>query len=158
LDPFRFLYFVFDEVKMSFFRRRPAPALSMLLLPFASLTFVCSISIAQTAGTGMICGVVTDPAGLAVPSAMVVVHSIDTGIDRVLTTNDVGLYTAAFLSPGRYDVTVTQPGFANGVRKDVDLEVGRTMTVDFSLRLAASETTITVNSQGLIDSEKTESS
>ena len=57
----------------------------------------------------------TDPAGAVVPGAAIVIHDEGTGVDRSITTNDAGVYSAAFLQPGSYDVTASKAGFSKVV-------------------------------------------
>ena len=44
-------------------------------------------------------------------------------------------YFAPFLQPGRYEVTASKAGFAKVVRKDLTLDVGQTLTIDFAMPL-----------------------
>jgi len=76
-------------------------------------------------GTGTITGTVIDPKGLSVPDAKVSVLNTETGIDRSLATTDAGVYTATFLQPGHYQVSVAKEGFSTWVRKDLTLQVAR---------------------------------
>ena len=71
--------------------------------------------VAQTAATGNINGVVTDPSGAAVPGATVTIINNDTNVTRTLKTNSVGEYTLPFLIPGNYEVTATGPGLARSI-------------------------------------------
>ncbi len=115
------------------------------------------VGFAQSAGTGTITGAVTDPNGGVVPAAAVVVHNTNTGIDRSIQTNEAGLYTATFLQPGNYEVTVSKTGFDTVVRKDLTLQVGQTMSIDFKLQVATTSTTLTVTTEApIIDPEKTD--
>lgn len=112
---------------------------------------------AQGPGTGSITGTVKDPKGLAVPDAEVVVRNVDTGADRTLTTNSDGLFVAPYLQPGRYQVTAKKEGFADFVRKDLNLEVGQTLTVDAQMSIKTAQTTITVTSApALLQTETTD--
>ena len=81
------------------------------------LSCITSGLLAQSAGSGSITGTVTDASGSVVTGANVVVHNADTGVDQSLATNAAGIYAAAFLQPGAYDVTVTKSGFAKTERK-----------------------------------------
>ena len=46
------------------------------------------------------------------PSAKVVILDTDTNIARPdITTTDSGSYTAAFLQPGNYQITISKDGF-----------------------------------------------
>ncbi len=112
---------------------------------------------AQTAGAGGITGTVTDATKAVVPDATVVIHNVDTGADRSVTTNGAGIYVAPFLQPGHYEVTASKPGFAKLVRPDLDLQVGQTMTIDFQMPVQATQETVTITGTGaLLDTEKTE--
>ena len=97
------------------------------------LCVVAATAMAQTAGSGTITGTVTDPSGASVPGATVTVHNADTGSDRTVQTSEAGLYSATFLQPGHYDVTVTKAGFATTARQGLTVEVGRTVTIDLRL-------------------------
>jgi hypothetical protein len=57
-------------------------------------------------------GVITDPAGLAVTRARVVVGRVGTGAIREVSPNQQGEYSVAALLPGAYNVTVESTGFA----------------------------------------------
>jgi hypothetical protein len=113
----------------------------------------------QTAGSGSITGTITDPNGLVVPDATVVVHNVDTGVDHSIKSNAAGIYLATFLQPGKYEVTTSKDGLATIVRKDLTLQVGQTLSVDFPMQLQSGQETVTVTGESpLIDPEKTEQS
>lgn len=132
-------------------RSRLAAGLIVVVLSSAGVIY------AQTAGSATITGTVTDPAGAVVPGANVIVHNADTGTDRAVTTNEAGIYSAAFLQPGHYDLKIEKPGFATLERNGLTLEVGRTLTLDFSLEVRAGAETVTVTGEApVLDTEKTE--
>ena len=91
----------------------------------------------QLAGSGAITGSVTDPTGAVVPAADVTIRNADTGVERKIGTTDAGVYTAAFLPPGHYEVEVGKKGFATVLHKDLTLRVGQTLTVDVALSVQA---------------------
>ena len=66
----------------------------MLLIAAMSTAF------AQTTGSGTITGRVTDPQSLPIAGAAVVVRVTDTGTERPLIMNEVGIYVATFVQPG----------------------------------------------------------
>src|SRR5580704_16510850 len=107
--------------------------MTRLLVAAALAVACCSSAFGQAAGAGTITGTLTDQQNAVVPDAAVTVHNSDTGIDRATTTNGAGLYVAPFLPPGHYDVTAAKPGFATLVRKDLTLDVGQTLTIDFHM-------------------------
>lgn len=110
-------------------------------------------------GAGTITGTVTDPKGLTVPGASVLIHNTDTNLDRTLPTTDAGLYTATFLPSGHYEVTASKEGFARQVRKDLTLQVGQTMTIDFAMAIQTAESVVTVTSEApVLETSRTEAS
>lgn len=114
---------------------------------------------AQSAGSGTITGTITDPQGASIADASVVITNLDTAVERSTNTNDVGFYVAAFLQPGHYRIRVTKGGFATVVRENLNLQVGRTVTIDLTLPVKAAEATVTVTGEApLIDPDKTETS
>jgi hypothetical protein len=114
---------------------------------------------AQSAGTGTITGTLSDPQGASIPGATVVVRNIDTGIDHTLKTNDAGIYLAAFLQSGRYEIHASKDGFATVVRQGLNLQVGQTLAIDFELPIKAAQATVTVTGESpVLDTEKTETS
>src|SRR5215471_7149866 len=126
-------------------------AIAALLLGSASSVF------GQTAGAGTISGTITDQQSAVVPDASVTVHNVDTNVDRAFTSNGAGIYTAPFLQPGHYEVTVSKTGFAKLVRKDLRLDVGQTLTIDFQMPVQTTQETVTVTTENpLVDTEKTD--
>jgi hypothetical protein len=124
-----------------------------LLLAFPNHAF------AQLAGSGTITGTVTDPSGAIVPAADVTIRNIDTGIARKIQTGDAGIYTAAFLQPGHYEVQAGKSGFAPVLRKDLTLQVGQTLSINLALAVQATNQTVTVTGEApVVDPEKTENS
>src|SRR5271170_3147517 len=98
-------------------RDRLRKQIASILLAGAILFAVSSRANAQTAGFGALTGTLTDSSGAVVPSATIVVKNEETGEERSSTTNGDGLYFAAFLQPGSYDLTVNKSGFATVVRQ-----------------------------------------
>ncbi len=131
----------------------------MSLVPIVLFLASSTVALAQTAGSGSIDGTVMDSAGAVVPGAAIVIHSDDTGVDRDITTNDSGFYAATFLQPGMYEVTAAKPGFAKIDRKGLLVEVGRSLTIDFTLTVQTSAETVTVTAESpVVDTSKTEAS
>lgn len=109
---------------------------------------LCStVAFAQGAATGAISGKVTDPGGLAVPGARVVVRFAATGAERQATTTDAGVYAVQFLVPGVYTVIITKEGFAEFRRENLTVEVGRVSVVDAQLDLAGVAETVIATAQ-----------
>lgn len=118
-------------------------------LGFATLLLLGGFSAAAFAqsATGTLTGTVTDPKGLAIDGASVVVKNTDTGIETPVTTNSSGIYYAPYLQPGNYEVTTSKDGFQSMVTKQVVVHVGEKLTIDAQLPLAGQQSTITVTSE-----------
>src|ERR1700677_90360 len=90
------------------------------LFALALLAFCVSGAWAQSSAT--LSGVVTDPSGAAVAHAQVVVHSLATGLDRTVTTDEAGAYAVPSLQPGDYKVQVKASGFSMDTIEKVTLQ------------------------------------
>lgn len=89
----------------------------------------------STAGT--ISGVVSDSTGAVVPGAEVTVKNADTGLNRVLRTNEQGRYVAPQLTLGSYEVTASAQGFQTQIRTGITLTVGQEAVVNLTLAVGA---------------------
>lgn len=139
--------------KLSLFFRLPAAFVFLLAMSIA----LPKNTFCQTAGSATITGTVTDPSGSVVPGASVTIRDTDTGIERKTATTDAGIYTAAFLQPGHYEVGVSKTGFTTVLRKDLSLQVGQTLSVDLSMTVQSTQAEVTVTGEApVVDPEKTE--
>ena len=121
--------------------------------------FLANCLYAQTTGAGTLTGTITDPSGAVIPAASVAVKNTATQAERALTTNEAGIYVAQFLQPGAYEIIVTKAGFNKTARTGLTLQVGQTLTVNFSLAVQSSTETMTVDAAAaIVDTEKTEMS
>src|SRR5246500_3537926 len=99
----------------------------------------------QSTGSGDIRGTVTDTSGALIPGVSVIVLNVDTGVSKVFTTNDAGLYDTNAIVTGSYTVTFTKGGFEKIVRGPVTVQVGFT-TVNGELKVGAETQSVTVTS------------
>ncbi len=109
--------------------RRPLGALALLVTAFAIF------SSAQT-NKGTITGTVTDQAGAIVQNAQVTVTNVETNAERVVNTDDSGVYRAPTLEPGQYKVAVLPPANLNlktTTQENVTLHTEQTQVVDIVL-------------------------
>ncbi len=97
------------------------------------LLLVSSSLLAQTF-RGTILGTVTDPQGAVVVDAKVIVHNVDTGLERTTQTSADGSYSLPELPIGTYTVTVTQSGFQTAVTSNVAVDVAAEKRVDVVFR------------------------
>src|SRR5579863_1451087 len=107
-------------------------------------TLILSSSLLASGPTGTITGTVTDPSGAVVRKARITVLHLSTNTLRVAETNDDGDFTAALLSPGRYQVTAESAGFRKSIFSDVVVDVDQTVRVDFALEIGAASEEVRV--------------
>jgi hypothetical protein len=89
---------------------------------FLAILLFSSVLLAQT-DEGRILGTITDATGSVVVGARVTITHTATGVNRVLTTNSVGDYSAPALKPGNYVVSAEFAGFKLGLRYDVSYPI-----------------------------------
>ena len=89
-------------------------------------------------------GRVTDPTGAVVPNAPIIVTNSDTGAKTIVRTNAAGDYTAPFLTPGNYDVSVSVVGFKTFVHSGLVLQTEQTVTENITLALGNVSQTVSV--------------
>ena len=116
-------------------RFRLAGALSVFLV-FAAVAFGQS--------TGALQGTITDSSGAAVPNASVTIKAPSIGVDRTLSSDSAGIYSAPSLPVGTYSIEVKAPGLATTEAKDILVEVGSTQKMDFKLTVASSSQIVEV--------------
>src|SRR5260370_38505453 len=95
-------------------------------------------------------GLVTDPSGLAVPGARVVVQSADTGATRTVSSNQQGEYSVPALIPGPYNITIEANGFKTVHQNGVVVEVDQRARLDFALTVGSNAESITVQGSAML--------
>jgi hypothetical protein len=109
----------------------------------------------STAVNGTIEGTVKDDQGALLPGVTVTVTNIDTNDQRIVVTNDRGLYRAPLLSLGTYRVAAELQGFKKFEQTGISLRAGQTAVIDVTLGVGAVSETITVTADApLIDSAR----
>ncbi len=107
--------------------------------------------------TGSIVGNVTDSSEQLVPGAQVVIRDVNKNTTTTLVTDNSGTYTAPFLVPGTYEVTVELAGFKKWVRSDILLQVNDRLRIDARLDVGGlEETTSVVASSPLVRTDSSE--
>ncbi len=89
-------------------------------------------------------GRVTDPTGAVAPNAQITITNSNTGAVTQLKSNTAGVYTAPFLSPGTYALSVTMPGFETYVHTGLVLQTEQTVIENVVLTLGKVDQTVTV--------------
>src|ERR1700676_3704564 len=117
-------------------------------LLMASLFPANPVAYGQGTGTsGEIRGTVTDPTGAPVPKATVEVEDAEKGIRRTAVTGGDGGYQVTGLQPSGYSVTVEVSGFQTETHRNVVVNVGQTLILDFHLRVATGTAQIEVTGE-----------
>jgi hypothetical protein len=91
---------------------------------------------AQTVGA-TIGGTVHDATGAAVSGATVTVRQTETGATRTLVTGADGRYAAPSVPVGDYTVSVAHDGFQPQQQKGIDLAVGQSVQLNFTLSVSS---------------------
>lgn len=93
--------------------------------------------LAQTAATGALSGVVSDPTGAVVPGVDIKVTNEGTGESRTVTSRSDGSFTVPLLPPGSYRFEAVGQGFKRGTGSGVSVEVTETARLDILLEVGA---------------------
>jgi hypothetical protein len=96
---------------------------------------------------GTIVGVVKDPANAVITGAKVVVTNQGTNISHTVQSDSFGNYEATHLNPGSYSLSVEAPGFQRALRRDVDLQTGQVLRLDFQMTVGSVTDTISITEQ-----------
>jgi hypothetical protein len=134
--------------------RRVGGALSACLL---LLLCLCAPVAAQVTASASVEGTVKDIKEAVVPGANVTVTNVATGLARTAATGEEGSYRIDLLPAGLYDIKVNATGFGDVTANKVELLVGKTTTLDFTLSPGTRSETVTVTSEApLLDQQKTD--
>lgn len=116
-----------------------------ILTAFLLSVAVASSAAAQsTATNGSIEGTIKDQQGALLPGVTVTITNIGTGDERIVVTNDRGIFRAPLLSLGTYRVTAELQGFKKFEQTGIQLSVGETAVINPSLAVGTVSETITV--------------
>ncbi len=118
-----------------------------------------SFLLAATAGSsvasgqivsGTIVGNVHDESGAIVANTQVTVRNLETNQTRQMVANETGAFTFATLSPGRYRVSASHPGFKSTVTSDIELQIDQTARVEMTLQVGQVTEEVTVNASAAV--------
>src|SRR6478609_1429447 len=109
----------------------------------------------STANNGTIEGTVKDDQGALLPGVTITVTNVDNNDQRVVVTNDAGLYRAPLLTLGTYRVSAELQGFKKFEQTGITLRSGQTAVIDVQLGVGVVSETITVTADSpLIDAAR----
>jgi hypothetical protein len=95
-------------------------------------------------GRGTLTGIVKDPSGAVVPGADITITEKSTGGVTKTVSTEAGAYRAPYVTPGMYQITAALAGFKTAVADNIQVMVGQTVTVDFTLEVGQVSDQVTV--------------
>ena len=101
----------------------------------------------QTPNTGAIAGRVSDPSGALVPHAAVIIINQGTRETRDLATDAEGSFSAPFLKPGNYDLTVRATGFEPLMLKGIQVRITEVSRLKIQLTIGSVKEQIVVSAR-----------
>lgn len=118
------------------------------LLIFVTLVVFLALAplaiLAQSSASADLEGIVTDPAGAAIPGAVITVINQETQVERRGESNSLGRYRIPALPASEYTLRISKDGFAIYERRGLTLQVGQLVTVDATLTVAAQSQEVTI--------------
>src|SRR5262245_21403569 len=101
----------------------------VLMLAMSAMSFAQGL----TAVTGRI----LDPTGAVIPGVEITITNAATGAVRTVVSNEQGIYSAAQLPPGTYNIKAELAGFKPKAANNVALPVDQIITVNLPLEVGA---------------------
>ncbi|MGA3019963.1 MAG: TonB-dependent receptor, partial [Bryobacteraceae bacterium] len=125
-----------------------APSNKLILRALFLSALWAAVSLAQTSQvSAALDGSVSDSSGARAPHVMVTVRNAGTNQRRQVPANAEGAFHVAELSPGTYEVSVSETGFAAYTHTGLVLALGSTTHLHIVLQPAGLATQITVSAQ-----------
>jgi hypothetical protein len=108
----------------------------MKMLALILILAAAATASAQT-NTGEIGGIVKDASGGVIPGTTVTAKRAATGTALTRITDNEGRFFFPALQPGAWDMAVSLPGFTTQTRNGIPLEIGKTLSLEFTLEVAS---------------------
>jgi len=119
-------------------------ALFLILIGICGTTSLPAQSI-----LGSMTGTVKDPSGQVIVGVQITVANVQTGAERIATTNDQGDFTITNLEPATYRLSARMNGFKTLTKDNVVLPASERLPLgDLSMQLGAVAESVTVTSEG----------
>lgn len=114
------------------------------LVLIVALCGVATVQLNAQDTNASLSGTVMDPTGAIVPGAKMMLTNGATAFQLKTSSSDAGGYTFRNLTPGKYDLNVSAPGFGSFLQKGIELALNQTARVDIHLKIGQSDETVTV--------------
>jgi Carboxypeptidase regulatory-like domain len=123
-------------------------SIRILISLSACLLVASGAAFAQGIGaSGTITGTITDSSGAVITGVTVTATDPQRGTRRSATTNNLGRYEITGLLPTGYTISAAHDGFQTTIEKNVILNVGQTVALDFSLEVSKVTSTVEVTTE-----------
>lgn len=100
-------------------------------------------------------GTIRDTSGAVLPGVTVTVTNTDTGAQRVVVSNESGIYRAVLLPLGTYTVSAELPGFKRYEQTGLTLSAGQSVVVDLAMAVGGVTEVVSVSAeQPVVDTSK----
>ena len=117
-----------------FTRPRPRSRCFWLIL---SISIFSASGLAQTSATGAVIGIVLDPSGAVVPSALIRISKESGGASQSTSSDDNGRFAIQLLPPGTYQLQTSRTDFKTLLVSDLHIYVTEVLRLELHLQLAA---------------------
>jgi hypothetical protein len=139
-------------------RRENRMMRALAIFALALVALLPAARASAQSNTGAIRGYVRGSDGQPIPDATITAVDSTTNITRNTLSNAEGIYSLNGLQPARYTVSARRIGF-NPVSLSIQVQVGQTLTHDFSLTAGAQQlAVVTVTGANPVDTRSTEAS
>src|SRR4029453_15905158 len=116
----------------------------------AATALVFALAVAPATGQERfsgLTGTVSEASGAVMPGATVTITNKETGKLYTLVTDADGVYRILDLEPGRYSVKYELTGFQPNEVPDMVLLLGKTLSIDSSLKIGGVQEAVSVTAQ-----------
>jgi len=115
---------------------------NLLIAVLCTVALACHCAAQSPNAT--VTGLITDPAGNAMPSATVSLIDVNTNVATTVKTNGDGLYRITGLVPNVYRAEISKEGFKRVIKDEIVLHVQDEVSLNFSLEVGSVSESITV--------------
>ena len=133
-----------------FYEERSTMLLSKRLFISAVILYLFASYAAAQEFRGSISGRVTEASGGVVTNAQVTITNTATNVATTTSTNASGDFSALYLNPGRYSVTVESRGFKKLIRQNIDVRVGDKLSLELTLEVGEVADTVNITADSPI--------
>src|SRR6266550_1879316 len=118
----------------------------------------CGVVFGQATASASLSGTVVDKNQAVIKGATVKVTNKATGQAREATTDENGEFKIALLPAGTYDIKVSASGFGDVTSENVELLIGRTNSLNFTMNpgVQTANVTVTAGETELVSKDKTD--